>query len=148
MVIMVTASQEDYLRAMYHLWEENLEVARIKHKSTDDIGVKSSEIAQYLDVSKASVSKMLNELANKGLIEFERYRKFKFTRKGKEAAKNIITKHRIIESFLKNILHIDDAKIHELAHRLEHAFDNECIDKLNKLLHNPSIDPHGKPIPK
>ena len=141
---MITDNQEDYMRAMYHLWEENSEIAKIKHK---EIPIKSNEIASYLQVTKPSVSKMVNELSNKGLVKFERYGKLQFTARGKELARKIIVKHRIIELFLNKTLNIDEKKIHDLAHKLEHAFDDECIEKLRKLLGNPKIDPHGKPIP-
>ena len=142
---MITTNQEDYLRALYHLWEDNSEIAKIKHHK--EVSIKSNEIADYLNVTKPSVSKMMNELANKGLVKFEKYARLRFTAKGKETAKKIIVKHRIIELFLKKTLDINEKKIHDLAHKLEHAFDDECIIKIRKLLGNPKHDPHGKPIP-
>ena len=141
---MITTNQEDYLRAMYHIWEENNQIAKIKNK---EVIIKSNEIAEYLNVTKPSVSKMMGELSNKGLVKFERYGSLEFTKKGKETARNIIAKHRIIELFLKNKLKINEKKIHELAHKLEHAFDDECVQKLRTLLGNPKQDPHGKLIP-
>ena len=131
---MFTASKEDYLRAIYHLMEENSEV-------------KSVDVADYLDVKKPSVSEMLKNLNNDGLIQYRKYSRIKLTRKGINSAKNLTARHRIIETFLNEMLNINKKSVHEEAHRLEHAFSNESIEKIRRLLHNPKTDPHGKPIP-
>ena len=131
---MFTASKEDYLRAIYHLMEENNEV-------------KSVDVADYLDVKKPSVSEMLKNLNNDRLIQYRKYSRIKLTKKGHDSAKNLTARHRIIETFLNEMLNINKKSIHEEAHRLEHAFSNESIEKIRVLLHNPKTDPHGKPIP-
>ncbi|MBI2660216.1 metal-dependent transcriptional regulator [Candidatus Woesearchaeota archaeon] len=131
---MFTANREDYLRGLYILEEEKGEI-------------KSIDLAKYLNVSKPSVSEMARELNKEGLISYKKYSKLKFTPKGKKIAQKLTSKHRLIELFLKNILKIQSKKIHGEAHRLEHAFSDESMEKLKKLLHNPKMDPHGKPIP-
>src|SRR3989338_6121543 len=131
---MASASREDYLRAAYHLMEENKEA-------------RSVDLADYLHVTKPSVSEMLKELDKEGLIEHKRYSKLKFTKKGHKIAQKLTSKHRIIERFLADMLNIDPNKTHNEAHRLEHAFSDESIEKIRRLLGNPKHDPHGKPIP-
>ena len=131
---MFTANKEDYLRGLYILEEEKGQL-------------KSIDLAHYLNVSKPSVSEMVLELNKEGLIDHKKYSKLKFTPKGRKIAKKLTSKHRLIEIFLKNILKIGQKHIHEEAHRLEHAFSDESIAKLRKLLGNPKKDPHGKPIP-
>jgi len=131
---MESVSKEDYLRGIYHLLEE-------------EGYVKSVDLADYLNITKPSVSEMLKELDKEELIVYRKYSKLRFTSKGRNIARKLTLKHRIIESFLKNILKIDSENIHEEAHRLEHAFSDESIEKLRKLLGNPKEDPHGKPIP-
>ena len=132
---MESASREDYLRGIYHLLE-------------DEGYVKSVDLADYLNITKPSVSEMLQELDKEGLVDYKKYSQLRFTSKGRSIARKLTLKHRIIESFLKNILKIDSENVHEEAHRLEHAFSDESIEKLRKLLGNPKEDPHGKPIPK
>ena len=132
---MFTASKEDYLRGLYILEEEKGEL-------------KSIDLAHYLNVSKPSVSEMAKELDKEGLISYKRYSKLNFTSKGRKLAKKLTSKHRLIELFLKNILKLNSKNVHEEAHRLEHAFSEESISKLRKLLGNPKKDPHGKPIPQ
>jgi len=131
---MDSINKEDYLRGIYHLLE-------------DEGYVRSVDLADYLNITKPSVSEMLKELNNEGLIVYKKYSKLIFTSKGRTIARKLTFKHRIIESFLKNILRIDSQNIHEEAHRLEHAFSDKSIEKLRGLLGNPKEDPHGKPIP-
>lgn len=131
---MLSITKEDYLRTFYILEEKKGEV-------------KSVDVAHYLNVSKPSVSGMVKELGEEGLVKYERYSPLKLTRKGKDLARNLTSKHRLIELFLRDILKVDSKNIHEEAHRLEHAFSDESIRKLRKLLGNPKRDPHGKPIP-
>lgn len=132
---MFTANREDYLRGLYILEEEKKEI-------------RSIDLACYLKVSKPSVSEMIRELNKSGLIIFKKYSSLKFTPKGRRIARKLTYKHRIIEFFLKNMLKINERKLHREAHRLEHAFSDESIGKLRRLLGNPKIDPHGKPIPR
>ena len=132
---MFTAHKEDYLRGLYILEEEKGEI-------------KSIDLAHYLNVTKPSVSEMVKELNREGLIYHKKYSTLNFTPNGRKIAKKLTSKHRLIELFLKNILKINSRKIHEEAHRLEHAFSNEAISKLRKFLGNPKKDPHGKPIPQ
>ena len=131
---MESASREDYLRGIYHLLE-------------DEGYVKSVELADYLNITKPSVSQMLQELDRERLVDYKKYSKLRFTARGRNLAKKLTFKHRIIETFLKDVLKIRSDNIHEEAHKLEHAFSDEAIEKLKKLLGNPKEDPHGKPIP-
>ena len=131
---MFTANREDYLRGIYILEEKKCEI-------------KSIDLANYLGVSKPSVSGMMRELNRDGLISYKKYSRLKFTPKGRRLAKKLTSKHRLIELFLKNILKIKSKNIHQEAHRLEHAFSDESIGKLRKFLGNPKKDPHGKTIP-
>ena len=132
---MFTASREDYLRGLYILEEEKGQL-------------KSIDLAHYLNVSKPSVSEMVQELNREGLLSYKKYSKLKFTSKGKRIAQKLTSKHRLIELFLKNVLNINSKNVHQEAHRLEHAFSDESVEKIRKLLHNPKKDPHGKPIPQ
>lgn len=132
---MVTAHKEDYLRGLYVLEEEKGTMAL-------------TDLANYLHVAKPSVSEMLKELQREGLVSAPRYAKIQFTAKGKNLAKKLTAKHRLIEFFLEKKLRIDPQHVHEEAHRLEHAFSDESIAKLRTFLGNPDKDPHGKPIPQ
>jgi len=130
-------SKEDYLRAMYHLLEDN-----------NKKEIKSVEIAKFMKVSKPSVSEMLKKLKKEDMINFKKYGEVKLTRKGIKSAIDITYKHRIIELFLKEVIKVKNSAIHNEAHKLEHAFSGNSIKKLEALLKKPKLCPHGKPIPK
>ena len=132
---MFTAHKEDYLRGLYILEEEKGQI-------------KSIDLAHCLDVSKPSVSERVQELKKEGMVSYKKYSKLKFTSKGRKIAKKLTSKHRLIELFLKNVLKINSKNLHQEAHRLEHAFSDESMEKIRKLLGNPKKDPHGKPIPQ
>jgi len=131
-------SKEDYLRTMYGLYE--------KSDSKED-GITSVNIAKELKITRPSVSGMLKKLAENSYIKFTPYSKIFFTSKGLKEAQRVMHNHRVIEVFLKKILKYDLSKVHEEAHRLEHAFSEESIDRLDKFLNNPTRSPYGYDIP-
>jgi len=128
-------SQEDYLRALYIIWEE-------------DKVIRSKKVADYLNLSRPSVSAMLNKLQKKALIKKKPYGKINFTKKGLIKAKKITRRHRLVEVFLKKSLGLKNKNIHQEAHNLEHAFSDLSVKRLEKFLKNPKKCPHGKNIPK
>jgi len=133
---MVKQSREDYLRAIYNFWEQQGRFIR------------SLDIARYLNVSKASVSQMLRKLAQQKYIKIQPYSKILFTVKGFKEARKLTHKHRLMEVFLKDILHVSKKHIHQEAHKLEHCISDEVVKKLANFLNNPKYSPDGKKIPK
>lgn len=130
----ITATKEDYVRAIY-----------ILDTSQHSTGV--TDIANKLALSKSTVSERVKELVNEGLVVSEPYGKVTLTKRGSEVGKKLTYKHRIIEVFLHNTLHIPKDKIHAEAERLEHAFSDDVIKRLATFLGNPVSDPHGSTIP-
>lgn len=136
---MIHKTSEDYLRAIYHIQEE---------QDNNKTGVSSINLLKYLNLSKSSVSEMLRKLMKEGFVQHAAYGKIKLTLKGRKESIALTKKHRIIEIFLSELLKLNPELIHEEAHKLEHAFSNESIIKLNSLLKNPKFCPHGKMVPK
>ena len=129
-------TSEDYLRTIYAVYERNKKE-----------GIKSADIAKELNISRPSVSSMLKQLAKKRYVLADRYQKIFLTESGKQEARKIMHKHRVIEVFLTDTLGHDIDLVHEEAHNLEHAFSDRSIEKLEELLNNPKISPTGRPIP-
>ena len=131
---MTTQTREDYIRAIYKL---------------DSSGghVRSIDVATSLGLAKSTVSERLKGLSQEKLIQYHPYSTLSFTRKGKELGKRLTYKHRVIEVFLHDTLGFPISKVHQEAHMLEHAFSDEAITRLSKLLGNPTKDPHGRSIP-
>jgi len=134
----MTTSTEDYLRVLYSLYE--------KQKGNLH-GIKSIEVVNEMNLSKPSVSSMLKKLAKQGYLRLRPYGKIFFTIKGLKKAAKIMHNHRLIEVFLTDVLCYKIDHVHEEAHRLEHAFSEESIKRLDRFLNNPVLSPFGKRIP-
>lgn len=130
----LTPTQEDYLRAIYYLHQ--------KHQRE----VRPVEVARYLNLAKQTVTERLQNLVKNGLVAHEHYGKITLTKRAEEIAQKLTYKHRLIEVFLHTLLKRPKNKVHEEAHKLEHAFTDESISSLKDLLGNPKVDPHGQPI--
>ena len=124
---------EEYLEAIY-------DIAGIEGSA------KTTAIAKCLNVSPASVTEALQSMAAKGLLQYEPYKGAKLTAKGLSIATSIKRKHRLLEVFLSNVLHISSAKVHEEACKMEHTLSEETEDALCKMLNAPARCPHGSPI--
>ncbi len=125
---------EDYIRAVYLLEKKR-------------VGVKSKELADYLQVKKSSVSEMVGKLKQVGMLNYEKYSKLSLTKKGRELAERLTFKHRVIEAFLTKLLKRDKKKVHSEAHKLEHAFSDESIKRIYAIIGKPTIGAHGEHIP-
>lgn len=131
---MSSESIEDYIKAIFQLGKNG------------DL-VQTSAIADRLEVRPASVSNMMRRLATLGFLVHAPYRGVKLTQEGELLARRMVRRHRLIERFLVEVLDYPWDEVHEEAERLEHAVSPGFMDRLNKLLENPSTDPHGAPIP-
>jgi DtxR family Mn-dependent transcriptional regulator len=130
----LTAPVEDYLKAIYAIERAGGPAA-------------TNDIAQHLDIAPASVSGMVQRLADQGLVAYERYRGVRLTAAGRKAALRTIRRHRVIEAYLVHALGYRWDQVHEEAERLEHAASDALIDRMAAVIGEPRVDPHGAPIP-
>jgi DtxR family Mn-dependent transcriptional regulator len=130
----LSATQEDYLRAIYLLSER-------------DEAVSVTNIAKRLQLSKSTVSERLKELASANLLTQAPYGKVALTTRGAVVGQTVTHKHRIIEVFLHDTLGLPETKVHAEADKLEHALSDEVIRRLAVFLGQPDADPHGSAIP-
>jgi DtxR family Mn-dependent transcriptional regulator len=125
---------EDYLKAIY-------ELSRIDERVT------TSQIAERLECTPASVTNMLQKLSSLNLVEYARYRGVRLTSAGKKVALEVLRHHRLIELYLSEVLGYSWDKVHDEADRLEHVISEEFEDRIDEALGFPATDPHGDPIP-
>ncbi len=130
----LTRSVEDYLKAIYRL-------------SPQGRAASTSEIAQRLELSPASVSGMVKRLSEQGLLEHVPYKGVQLTPEGRRAALRMLRRHRLIEAFLVAHLGYTWDTVHDEAERLEHAVSDTLVDRMAAVLGHPAVDPHGDPIP-
>jgi DtxR family Mn-dependent transcriptional regulator len=59
----------------------------------------------------------------------------------------VLRRHRLIETFLVEVMKLDWAEVHEEAEVLEHVVSDCLLKRMDVMLHHPTHDPHGSPIP-
>jgi DtxR family Mn-dependent transcriptional regulator len=104
-------------------------------------------LADSLTVVPGTATTMVKALADDGLVDHRPRQGVRLTTEGRRVALNVLRKHRLVETFLVNVLKMDWAKVHVEAEQLEHAISDEVLDRLDALLGHPATDPHGDPIP-
>src|SRR5208337_2859963 len=111
--------------------------------------VTSNTLARHLNVAPASVTNMLQKLAASSppLVEYERHRGVQLSLAGKKRALEVLRHHRLIETFLYEVLDYPIEEVHEEAERLEHFISERFEERIAAKLGNPKIDPHGHFIP-
>src|SRR5512137_274737 len=107
---------------------------------------KTSAIARCMKVAPASVTEALQTLADKGFVHYEPYKGASLTGRGREMARKVKRRHRLLEVFLSNVLHISERNIHDEACRMEHTLSDETECALCKMLNAPARCPHGSLI--
>jgi len=132
---MFSDTMEDYLKAIYVLQTES------------GPPVSTSEIAEYLDKTPPTVTSMVSSLAEHDLINHEKYKGVELTAEGETVALEVIRHHRLLETYLTEQLDYDWHEVHEEADALEHHISEEFERRVAEALDNPTVDPHGDPIP-
>jgi DtxR family Mn-dependent transcriptional regulator len=132
---MFTLSEENYLKAIYHL------------ESDSKKGISTNAIAKSLETKASSVTDMVKKLSEKEVVLYIKYQGVTLTDFGKKTAANIVRKHRLWEVFLVEKLNFSWDEVHEVAEQLEHIKSPKLINQLDALLGFPTHDPHGDPIP-
>ena len=132
---MATSTVENYLKHLLLLAEE-----------TDGL-VSMGALASSLAVVPGTATTMVKALADDGLVDHKPRQGVRLTAEGRRVALNVLRKHRLVETFLVNVLKMDWSRVHVEAELLEHAISVEVLDRLDALLGHPTTDPHGDPIP-
>jgi DtxR family Mn-dependent transcriptional regulator len=92
---------------------------------------------------------MLQKLAasTKPLVEYERHCGVRLSEAGNLRALEVLRHHRLIETFLFEVLDYPIEEVHEEAERLEHFISERFEVRIAAKLGHPKFDPHGHCIP-
>lgn len=131
---MLTLTEENYLKALHRL-------------SLAEEAVTVKRIALHLDIKMPTVNSMINNLAEKKLIYYEKYKAVELTEKGKKQALLVLRKHRLTELFLKDVMGLGWEEVHDIAEQVEHIQSDRFFSRIDEMLGHPKLDPHGEPIP-
>lgn len=132
----LSASAQDYLKAIYHL-------------TLGQECASTNEIAHQMDVAPASATGMIQKLAagQPPLLTYRKHQGVTLTPEGERTALEIIRHHRLLETYLVTTLGYSWDTVHEEACQLEHVISEEFEMRIAAILGNPQRDPHGEPIP-
>jgi DtxR family Mn-dependent transcriptional regulator len=109
--------------------------------------VTTGAIAKALGVTAGTVTTMVKSMTSQGLLERQPREGVRLTPEGRSQALAVLRKHRLIETFLVQILKMDWKEVHEEAEALEHAISDRVLLRIDAILGHPASDPHGDPIP-
>ncbi len=109
--------------------------------------VRSARLADWLAVSRPTVTVALRRMARDGMVRLNRRKEIELTRRGEHAAAAIVRRHRIMERWLTDALGLDWVTADDEAARLEHAVSQVVEDRLYRVLGKPTTCPHGNAIP-
>jgi DtxR family transcriptional regulator, Mn-dependent transcriptional regulator len=131
-----SASIQDYLKIIYEL-------------TSSGAMANTTLLATRLGIAPASVTGMLQRLATAtpALVDYRKHQGVTLTPEGKRAALEVIRHHRLLETYLVQMLGYGWDEVHEEADRLEHVISEDFEAKIAAALGNPTRDPHGELIP-
>ena len=130
-----TIEKENYLKTIYKMEEKGKPVT-------------VTSLSQSFSVSKSTVSNMIKKLVVMKLIDTQPYRPIILTSMGRERATEIIHKHRLIELYLVKKMNFDLDEVHEIAEEVEHIKNTKFFRRIQEILGDCDVDPHGSIIPK
>jgi DtxR family Mn-dependent transcriptional regulator len=130
----ISDAVENYAKAIYAL------------EQREDT-VTTNAIAERMGVTAASASGMVKKLDGLGLVSHQPYKGVKLTEAGERVALEVIRHHRLLELYLAESLDVPWDRVHAEAEVLEHVLSEELEELIAAKLGNPTVDPHGDPIP-
>jgi DtxR family Mn-dependent transcriptional regulator len=128
-------SAQDYLKAIWSAQEWSSEP------------VTTRWIAERIGVRASTVSDTIKRLSEQGLVEHAPYGSIELTESGRAHAVEMVRRHRLIETFLVEVLDYGWDEVHDESESLEHAVSATMIARMDVYLGHPTRDPHGDPIP-
>ena len=134
-VIQLSTNVQDYLKVIWDLEE------------WDDGPVHPTDIAERTGMKQSTISGALSRMVNAGLVEHKPYGRVGLTSAGRRSAVTMVRRHRLLETFLVEVLGYTWDEVHEEADALEHAVSEKLVDRIDRYLGHPAQDPHGDAIP-
>ncbi len=119
---MISKALEEYIKTMYVL-----------EKQTNQIRV--TDIAEKMQCSKASVTKTLNNLKEKSLVEYEAYGEIRLTEEAKEIAQKALEAYDIVYLFFNEILNLNSEDAKKEAENVKSVISDDSLNRLAKYLH-------------
>ena len=128
-----TLAEEEYLQSLFWLYEAGLPMT-------------GANLARAMQLSAPTVHEMLGRLERDGYVVREPNRSIAFTEQGKVQAEEVVSRHRLIERFLTDVVGVPWDDVHEEAENLEHAMSPRFEAYVRAAVGDAKTCPHGHPI--
>ena len=119
---MISKALEEYVKTMYVLKQQKGEI-------------RVTDIAEKMCCSKASVTKALNNLKDKDLVEYEAYGEIKLTEEAEGIAQKNLEAYDIVYLFFNEILEIKIEEAKEEAEKIKSIISDETLNRLARYTH-------------
>jgi len=133
---MASTTVENYLKQIY-----------LEQQDASSDLVPMGKLASAMGVVPGTATSMIKALADSGLVVYEPRTGTRLTKGGEQLALHVLRRHRLVELFLVKVLGLDWSEVHDEAEELEHVISDKVLERIDKLLGHPHVDPHGDPIP-
>src|SRR5689334_6793082 len=128
-----TVAEEEYLETLFWLYEAGLPMT-------------GANMARAMQLSAPTVHEMIGRLERDGYVTRNAERAIEFTDSGREHAETIVSRHRMIERFLTDVVGVPWDDVHEEAEQLEHAMTPRFEAYVRASVGDAKTCPHGHPI--
>ena len=128
-----TVAEQEYLEMLFWLFEAGLPMT-------------GANLARAMQLSAPTVHEMLGRLERDGYIARNAERMIEFTESGRRHAEEIVSRHRMIERFLTDVVGVPWDDVHEEAEQLEHAMTPRFEAYVRASVGDARTCPHGHPI--
>jgi DtxR family Mn-dependent transcriptional regulator len=128
-----TAAEEEYLESLFWLFEAGWPMT-------------GANLSRAMQLSAPTVHEMLGRLERDGYVARNAERAIAFTPAGREHAEHLVSRHRMIERFLTDVVGVPWDDVHEEAEHLEHAMSPRFEAYVRASVGEAKTCPHGHPI--
>ena len=127
---------------------EEMYVKRIfeVHDHSPDAIVRTSQLAELMGVSSASVTEMIQRLAVRDFVTYIPYKGCRLTPSGFHLGASVKRRQLLLEIFLSSVLGINE-NVTEISCRMEHAIDSVVESAIDCTLGYPTETNDGRKIP-
>jgi len=127
--------EEMYLKTMFEV-----------HSDSPEAIVKTTQLANLMGLSAASVTEMIQRLSNRGLITHIPYRGCRLSTEGFQLAARIKRREGLIQILLADVIGFS-GDVNEVACQMEHSINPELEATIDRFLGFPEMSPSGRKIP-